>query len=534
LLSQSIDLFFSLWYIYFIFGMVFGSFLNVVIYRVPNGLSIISPPSSCPKCGHVIKWYENIPVLSWIFLKGRCSECRLPISIEYPVVELSAGLITSGLFFHFGPSIQLLIYIPLAYTLFCILIIDFKTYSIPHGLNITLFVICLSGSILNIIVDRYLNSGIIHSVSGALTGFLILYLIQIAGKLIYKQDALGTGDLFLLGSAGLLLGPKLTLTAFFLGSLAAVISYSIPALINLKKQKQQALYFKNTADGMQLAGFENDDEKIDVLGLKLQLYYNLADERFDSVLKDIQNLTEDKELKNLSFLRLFFRFLAIGLSDKAAGFLQALDLKSDSLVSDIGKVINEDLIGYDSPKDNFSVLLEYSKKVNIKKLSEMLMRNKDSFIKEEFETYNKIEEISNSISDDDKKLEFLLKHNRLFQFNGYTAEQKKITELIEKSVDLTDEKNNQRYLSELSYVYFKDFYFDQSRSAFEILIKNAAGKPVNAKALKAVYNISLFRIAFYKQRLAFGPFLALGILVSLIYGERLINLYFNFLEKMFM
>ena len=117
------------------FGMIFGSFLNVVVYRVPNGLSIVSPPSACPKCGYVLKWYDNIPVLSWIFLRGKCRKCKLPISIEYPIIELITGLITLGLFFYFGPSLKLIIYIPLAYTLLCITLVDFKTYSIPYGLN---------------------------------------------------------------------------------------------------------------------------------------------------------------------------------------------------------------------------------------------------------------------------------------------------------------------------------------------------------------------------------------------------------------
>jgi len=164
MVSEASKVLFSSWYIYLIFGMIFGSFLNVVIYRVPNGLSIVSPPSSCPKCGHNIKWYENIPVVSWIFLKAKCSSCGLPISFEYPLVELVSGAVTAGLFFYAGASVELIFYVALAYTLLCIMIIDFKTYSIPHGLNITLLIV----SVLAILADLFVNEFLPVDLAGSL------------------------------------------------------------------------------------------------------------------------------------------------------------------------------------------------------------------------------------------------------------------------------------------------------------------------------------------------------------------------------
>ncbi len=85
-----------------LFGLSFGSFLNVLIYRIPNEISVISPPSSCPECGNELKWYHNIPIFSWLFLKGRCGFCGEKISVKYPVVELANGVIWLLLYLKLG------------------------------------------------------------------------------------------------------------------------------------------------------------------------------------------------------------------------------------------------------------------------------------------------------------------------------------------------------------------------------------------------------------------------------------------------
>lgn len=534
MLAETLKLFFSSWYIYLIFGMIFGSFLNVIIYRIPNGLSIVSPPSSCPKCGHRILWYENIPVLSWIFLRGKCSGCKLPISIEYPIVEALVGLMTLGLFLYTGPSISLLIYIPLVYTLFCIMVIDFKTYSIPHSLNITLFVISIFGVLLNSFGDHFTGISFLYSLIGGVTGFGILYIIQTAGRVIYKQDAVGTGDLFLLGSAGILLGPKLIFAAFILGSFTAVISYLVPSLINLKKRKSEALYYKELADKI-TCNFGDLDEELDLLGLKLQLSYNLKDADFNDIEKKIFNVLNNIDLKNITILRLFFRFTAVENKTKAVEILNKFKLDSSDKATDIRQAVNEDLIGYDSPKDNFDLLTDCSKNILSGKLLKFLNENKELILKESF--IDSVEEISKEgqlINDMNDRLNFFLKYNRHFQFNGYTAEQKKIIEMLEKNIDLSKNSLKQKYLSEISYVYFKDFFFDESKKSFDSLLKVIQNESILPDTIKKIYNISLFRLVFYKQRLAFGPFLAIGIMLSLLWGNIIISKYYEFLERMFL
>ena len=87
-----------------VFGLVIGSFLNVVVYRLPRGMSLVHPGSSCPSCGAPIRWFDNVPVVSWLVLRGRCRRCHRPISLRYPLVELATGVLFAALFLIFGPS----------------------------------------------------------------------------------------------------------------------------------------------------------------------------------------------------------------------------------------------------------------------------------------------------------------------------------------------------------------------------------------------------------------------------------------------
>ncbi len=458
----------------------------------------------------------------------------MPISIEYPIVEAMVGLMTLGLFLYTGPSIILLIYIPLTYTLFCIMVIDFKTYSIPHGLNITLFVICVSGVILNSFINNFTGISLLYSIIGGVTGFGILYIIQTTGKIIYKQDAVGTGDLFLLGSAGLLLGPKLIFAAFVLGSFTAVISYLVPSLINLKKRRSEALYYKELADKI-TCNFGNTDEELDLLGLRLQLAYNLNAADYSEIEKKISDYLNENDLKNITVLRLFFRFTAVENKPKAVEILNKFKLDSSDIASVVRQAVNEDLLGYDSPKDNFDLLTDLAKNILTGKLLKFLNENRELILKESFtDSVEDILKEGQLIPDMNDRLNFFLKYNRHFQFNGYTAEQKKIIEMIEENIDLSKNSLKQKYLSEISYVYFKDFFFDESKKSFDSLLQVIQNVSIVPDTIKKMYNISLFRFVFYKQRLAFGPFLAIGIMLSLLWGNIIIIKYYEFLERMFL
>ena len=530
-LLQTFELFFSSWYVYLMFGMIFGSFLNVVIYRVPNGLSIVSPPSACPKCGYVLKWYDNIPVFSWLFLKGKCRKCKLPISVEYPIIELITGLITLGLFFYFGLTLKLIIYIPLTYTLLCITMIDFKTYSIPYGLNFTLLIIGFIAIIMNIFFNNILAIDWLYSLLGGLTGFGILFLIQIVGRLIYKQDAMGGGDLYLLGFSGLILGPKLTFAAFILGSFIAVISYSIPSLMNMVKKKKVALEFKVSAEKYETdLKLDSIDDELDIKGLKLQLLYNFKDDNYKALREEISDSIENNKLANITILRLFFRYMAIEDKYDAENIIMLLDMNDPKLIENIKIIISEDIIGYDSPKDNFGLLLDYADA----KLKILLTENKKQLLNElKIISVEKIKEKFSTLQNNDEKLEFILSYNRLFQLNGYTAEQKLIAEYADEFIRDCDSRTAQIILSEMAFVYYKDFYFKESDGTYKKLFDHLKDNITDINTVKSLYNASLFRIFFYRQRLAFGPYLAIGVMLSALYGEKLIELYTEILKNTF-
>jgi len=513
--------------------MIFGSFLNVVIYRVPEGKSIVSPPSSCPKCGHVIRWYENIPVFSWIFLRAKCSGCRLPISVEYPVVEALTGLITLGLFLYAGPSAFLLICIPLSYVLFCIMVIDYKTYSIPHGLNITLFAVCVLGSIINFTAGNFLNLDYSAPFLGALTGAGLMFLIQFAGRIIYKQDAMGTGDVYLMGAAGILLGPKHIFTAFIFGSVIAVVSYSIPSFISFIKRKNEALKFRSAADQL-FRSFNDPDTDLDLAGLRMQLTRAFGENGSGEIADQIKSEFRRLNLKNITVLRLYFRYKAVDNNDTSVELLSKFKTEDKNAVLDIKSVINEDLIGYDSYEDNFKLLYDDCRKNGLDVFLKILNENKNLILEQktsfDLECINRE---ASEIKDPAARLELLLKYNRQFQFNGFTAEQKKIISMIASDPELQKNRLKERFYSDLSYVYYKDFYFKDSRESFEKFNKITDPDHLSAETIKTIYNISLFRLVFYKQRLAFGPFLAVGIMLSLLWGNVIIQAYFNFLQRFF-
>ncbi|TQV61396.1 MAG: prepilin peptidase, partial [Sulfurovum sp.] len=127
------DLVFAI--IVFIFGIMIGSFLNVVIYRIPKGENIAFPASHCQSCLTPLKWYHNIPIFSWLFLKGKCGFCDEKISIQYPIVELITGLIAVALFYKLGLNWQLPIVFIVFSLLFALVMIDFKYMAVPDNLN---------------------------------------------------------------------------------------------------------------------------------------------------------------------------------------------------------------------------------------------------------------------------------------------------------------------------------------------------------------------------------------------------------------
>ncbi len=204
----------------FILGLIVGSFSNVCIYRIPRNESIIYPASHCPKCRTKIKAIDNIPLLSYILLKGRCRNCKSKISIQYPIVEFLTGVLYLIIYLVYGLSIQSLIYIILSSALIIISLIDLNEQIVPD-------VISLPGIVIGFIISFFVPYiSFINSALGVLAGGGIILIIALAGSAIFKKEAMGGGDVKLAAMIGAFLGWKyITISlflGFFIGALAGI------------------------------------------------------------------------------------------------------------------------------------------------------------------------------------------------------------------------------------------------------------------------------------------------------------------------
>jgi len=195
----------------FIFGITIGSFLNVVIYRIPKGESIAFPASHCQSCNTPLKWYHNIPIFSWIFLKGRCGFCKEPISRQYPIVEFITGLIFVILYLKIGFEWYLPAVILSFTALFALVMIDFKYFAVPD--NVNLFALLMA-----LIQPEYIDA-----IINALSAGLGLYILGRITGFIFKKEALGEADVIVAGTMAGLLGFPLFFVALFLSALLAIV-----------------------------------------------------------------------------------------------------------------------------------------------------------------------------------------------------------------------------------------------------------------------------------------------------------------------
>ena len=202
--------------IIFIFGITIGSFLNVCIYRIPLGESIVTAPSHCMTCGWKLKWYDMVPVFRWLVLGGKCRNCKSKISVQYPIIEGVNGILYVMICAVNGLEWSSVIYCFMASALLVLSIIDWRTYEIPFGINVFLFVLGVAMTIL----DRgNLAEHLIGMI--CVSGLLgILYLLT-GGR------AIGGGDIKLMFACGLILGWKLILLAFFLGCIIGSVVHII-------------------------------------------------------------------------------------------------------------------------------------------------------------------------------------------------------------------------------------------------------------------------------------------------------------------
>lgn len=181
-------------------GLLVGSFLNVVIARVPQGQSIVYPGSRCPKCGHTLAWFENVPVLSWLFLGARCRSCRAPISLRYPAVELLTGCLFLGCWLRFGLSWGLLRGLLLVGFLVPLSFIDLDEWLLPFELTLPgLAVGVLSAALLGWPTLR-------DALVGAALGFLFFWGLEVLVRWVLRKEGLGAGDKWLAALLGAFLG----------------------------------------------------------------------------------------------------------------------------------------------------------------------------------------------------------------------------------------------------------------------------------------------------------------------------------------
>lgn len=244
----------------FIFGSIIGSFLNVCIYRIPKQESIVYPGSHCTSCDESISFYNNIPILSYLFLNGKCAKCGDKISIQYPFVELLTGLLFLSTVFVFGLSIQTLFYLIFISSLIAITFIDLEHMIIPNVITYPGIVV---GILYNAILTNWNNAGesisefnlnlsnffsllneipILDSIFGVILGGAILLLIATVYKIVKKRDGMGMGDVKLLAMIGAFFGWEGVLFVIFLGSILGSI-IGITVIISKKGDMRYALPF---------------------------------------------------------------------------------------------------------------------------------------------------------------------------------------------------------------------------------------------------------------------------------------------------
>jgi leader peptidase (prepilin peptidase) / N-methyltransferase len=208
----------------FVIGACIGSFLNVCIGRWPEGLSVVKPRSRCPKCGHQIKATENIPLVSWMLLRGRCSSCGERISIQYPIVELLVGLLWLAAFLEFGMSFTAFRVAVLATVLLGISITDAKYFLIPDGFTVFgVFFVLLTSFAALYLGESYPFAGPWEAFMGMCVGAGAISIVGWLGEVWLKRPAMGFGDVTLMAVVGAGVGPTRALLTIFIGAVLAPI-----------------------------------------------------------------------------------------------------------------------------------------------------------------------------------------------------------------------------------------------------------------------------------------------------------------------
>jgi leader peptidase (prepilin peptidase) / N-methyltransferase len=195
-----------------ILGLAVGSFFNVCIHRLPRRGSIVRPASSCPHCGYVLRWFDNVPVLSYVFLRGRCRKCKAGISIRYPIVEIATAAVFVAHYLVFGPDIILVPRLVFASAMIVLFAVDLEHHLLPN-------VITLPGIVVGLLFSTMLPPGLVDALIGVVAGGGVLWLVGEAYYRYSGQEGMGGGDVKMLAMIGAFLGWQLMVLTLVLSSI---------------------------------------------------------------------------------------------------------------------------------------------------------------------------------------------------------------------------------------------------------------------------------------------------------------------------
>jgi leader peptidase (prepilin peptidase) / N-methyltransferase len=242
----------------FTLGAAVGSFLNVVIYRIPAGLSLLFPPSRCPQCLRQLKRYDNVPVLGWLWLKGRCRYCRSPIAVRYPLVEAATGILFVWVYWAFNLSLLTVGYWAFFSWLLALSLIDLDTLTLPNSLT-------QSGLIVGLVyqaIAGWLAGGLsgaathlMNGILGAVVGIWVFDTITMVGSIAFGQTAMGGGDAKLTALIGAWLGWQLTLLGGFMACAIGAFAGGGAIALGLISRRQPMPFGPFLAIGAVLTAF---------------------------------------------------------------------------------------------------------------------------------------------------------------------------------------------------------------------------------------------------------------------------------------
>jgi leader peptidase (prepilin peptidase) / N-methyltransferase len=221
-------LLFAIWATIFFLGASIGSFLNVCISRWPAELSVVRPRSRCPRCERAIAWYDNIPLVSWVVLRARCRGCGLPISAQYPLIELLVGALFVASVYHFGLSFTALRVAVGGTILLGVLMTDLLHYVIPDGFTVTGFLFALvAAPVAFVLGEAGPFAGPWDAVVGACVGAGLIAIVGWLGEVALGKEAMGQGDVTLMAMVGAMVGPERSFLTVFVGAALGAAAFLV-------------------------------------------------------------------------------------------------------------------------------------------------------------------------------------------------------------------------------------------------------------------------------------------------------------------